>query len=72
MEIIECRPVEIWCWKGRDVWAGAGRLERECVKDDTDELGLHPERALCSWAVFTNMWRGLLLGKTSNPIGVNV
>ena len=32
---------------------------RECVKDDTDELGLHPE-----WAVFRDTWRGLRSGKT--------
>ena len=34
---------------------------RECVKDNTDELGFVPE-----WAVFRDMWRGLILGKTSN------
>ena len=40
--------------------AGRGRKTwRECVKDDTDELGLHPE-----WAVFRDMWRGLTSGKT--------
>ena len=37
--------------RGRKTW-------RECVKDDMDELGLHPE-----WAVFRDMWRGLVLGK---------
>ena len=34
----------------------------ECVKDDTDELGLQAE-----WAVFKDMWRGLISGETSNP-----
>ena len=43
--------------------AGRGRKTwRECVKDDTVKLGLHPE-----WAVFGDMWRGLISGKTSNP-----
>ena len=32
------------------------------IKDETDELGLHPE-----WAVFRDMWKGLVSGKTSNP-----
>ena len=41
--------------RGRKTW-------RECVKDDTDELGLHPE-----WAVFKAVWRGLISGQTSNP-----
>ena len=41
--------------RGRKIW-------RECVKDDTDELGLHPE-----WAGFRDMWRGFISGKTSNP-----
>ena len=41
--------------RGKKTW-------RECVKDDMDELGLHPE-----WAVFTDMWRSLISGKMSNP-----
>ena len=41
--------------RGRKTW-------RECVKEDTDELGLHPE-----WAVFRDVWRGLISGQTSNP-----
>ena len=36
---------------------------RECVKKDMVELGLHHE-----WAVFRDMWRDLISGKTSNPI----
>ena len=36
--------------RGRKAW-------RECVKKDTDELGLHPE-----WAVFRDVWRGLISG----------
>ena len=40
--------------RGRKTW-------RECVKDDMDELGLHPE-----WTVFRDMWRSLQ-GKTPNP-----
>ena len=54
-----CRNVvvaEVRCVsRGRKTW-------RECVKDDTDELGFHPE-----WAVFRDMWRGLISGKMSNP-----
>jgi hypothetical protein len=41
--------------RGRKTW-------RECVKDDMEELSLHPE-----WAVFRDMWRGIISGKTSNP-----
>ena len=40
---------------------GAGRLGRECVKDDMDELGLHSK-----WVVFRDIWRDIILGKTSN------
>ena len=54
-----CRNVEVVGEKsrgrGRETW-------RECVKDDTDELGLHPE-----WTVFRDMWRGFKSGQTSNP-----
>ena len=42
-------------WVGRKTW-------RECVKDDMKVLGLHPE-----WAVFRDVWRGLISGQTSNP-----
>ena len=42
-------------WVERKTW-------RECVKDDMIELGLHPE-----WAVFRDMWRGFISGRTSNP-----
>ena len=41
--------------RGRKTWY-------ECVKDDMKELGLHAE-----WAVFRDMWRGLISGQTSNP-----
>ena len=59
--MIGCRPVEMWWWRGEI--AGRGRKTwRECVKDDMVELGLHPE-----WAVFRDMWRGFISGKTSNP-----
>ena len=54
-----CRNVEVVEVKsqsrGRKSW-------REWVKDDMDELGLHPE-----WAVFSYMWRGFISGQTSNP-----
>ena len=39
-----------------------GRLGMNVVKDDMKELGLHPE-----WAVFRDMWRGFISGRTSNP-----
>ena len=46
-EMIGCRPVDVVVagvrWVGRKTW-------RECVEDDTDELGLHPE-----WAVFRDV-----------------
>ena len=35
---------------------------RGYIKDDMDELGLHSE-----WAMFRDMWRGFVLGQTSNP-----
>ena len=42
--------------------AGRGKKTwRKCVKDDMEELGLHLE-----WAVFRDMWRGLISGKMSN------
>ena len=44
---------------------GAGRGRKtwyECVKKDLEKLGLHKE-----WAVFRDMWRGLISRKTSNP-----
>ena len=41
--------------KGRETW-------RECVRDDMEELGLHPE-----WVVFRDMWRNIISGKTSDP-----
>ena len=37
--------------RGRKTW-------RECVKEDADELGLHLE-----WAVFRDVWRGLISGQ---------
>ena len=43
--------------------AGRGRKTwYECVKADMKELGL-----LAEWAVFRDMWRGLISGQTSNP-----
>ena len=43
--------------------AGRGRKTwYECVKDVMVELGLHPE-----WAVFRDMWRGFISGRTSKP-----
>ena len=59
MEMVGCRPVEMWRWWGRRV--GEGRLE-ECVKDDMEVLGLHPE-----WAMFRDVRRGFISGQTSNP-----
>ena len=44
---------------------GRGRSRKtweQCVRDDMKLLGLHPE-----WAVFRDMWRDLIWGKTSNP-----
>ena len=53
------------------VEAGRGwKTLRECVKDDTKELSLHPE-----WAVFRDMWReniGKISGKKQENIGKNV
>ena len=57
--LFSCRNVVMAGVRG----AGRGRKTwRECVKDDMYGHGLHPE-----WAVFRDMWRGLISGKTSNP-----
>ena len=43
---------------------GRGRSRKtweQCVRDDMKLLGLHPE-----WAVFTDMWRDLILGQMTN------
>ena len=40
---------------------GRGRSRKtweQCVRDDIELLGLHPE-----WAVFRDMWRDLIWGK---------
>ena len=62
MQMIGCQSVEMWWWQGWDVWVGAGKTWRECVNEDIVEFGLHPE-----WAVFRDMWRGLISGKMSDP-----
>ena len=54
-----CRNVEV---VGRKSKGRDRKTWRECVEDDTDELGLQPE-----WAVFRDMWRGLISRQTSNP-----
>ena len=66
---VECKSRDDWVLACRNVvvagvrCAGRGRKTwKECVKDDMIELGLHPE-----WAVFRDMWRGFISGKTSNP-----
>ena len=41
---------------------GAGRLGENVLKNDMVELGLHPE-----WAVFRDVWRSFISGKTSDP-----
>ena len=40
--------------RGKKTW-------RECIKDHMDEFSLHPE-----WAVFRDIWIGLIWGKMSN------
>ena len=65
MEMIGCRPVEMWWWLGWDVWAEVGRQGGNCVPEDVmDELGLHPE-----WAVFRDVLDEALISDytTSNP-----
>ena len=53
--VLACRNVVVagvrCAGKGRKTW-------RECVRDDMEELGLHPE-----WVVFRDMWRDLISGK---------
>ena len=41
--------------RGRKIWY-------ECVKEDMKMVGLYAE-----WAVFRDLWRGFILGGTSNP-----
>ena len=55
-----CRNVEVVGEKSK----GRGRKTwRECVKDNINELGLHPE-----WVVFRDMWIGFISGQMSNTI----
>ena len=51
------RPVERWRWQRRDVRAGIRNRKtwKECVDDDMEVLGLHPE-----WAVFRDVWRDFI------------
>jgi hypothetical protein len=63
VEMIGCPVVEMGWWQGVRCAGRSRKTWRECVKDDMDELGLHSE-----WVVFRDMWRGLILGKTSDPI----
>ena len=68
---VECKNGDDWVSACRNVVVAGVRSVgrdrktwRECVKEDTDELGLHPE-----WAVW-DVWRGLISGQswqTSNP-----
>ena len=51
MEIIRRRPVEMWRWWERCVGSDR-KTGRECVKDDMDELGLHPEWVICGEASY--------------------
>ena len=67
--IVERKNGDDWVSTCRNVVVGgvrcAGKESKtwyECVKDDMRELGLHAE-----WAVFRDMWRGLISGQTSNP-----
>ena len=53
--VCACRNAEVMGEKSR---GKVKKTWRACVKDDMDEPGLHPE-----WA----MWKGSLLGQTSNP-----
>ena len=57
--VLACRNVVVagvrCVGRGRKTW-------RDCVRDDMEELGLHPE-----WVVFRDVWRDLISGKTSDP-----
>ena len=55
--MIGYRPVERWRWQGRDV-RGRKRKTKECVDNDMEVLGLHPE-----WAVFRDVWRDFIWAK---------
>ena len=66
---VECKSGDDWVSACRNVVVAgvrrAGRsrkTRRECVEDDVEELGLHPE-----WVVFRDKWRDLISGKTSDP-----
>ena len=66
---VERKSGDDWVWACRNVvvagvrCAGRGRKTwRECLRNDMEELGLHPE-----WVVFRDMWRDLISGKTSDP-----
>ena len=53
-----CRKVEV---TGARCKGRKRKTWYECV-DDMKALGLHPK-----WAVFGDMWRGFISGRTSNP-----
>ena len=66
---VECKSGDDWVSACRNVAVAgvrcAGRRRKtwyEYVKDDMKVLGLHAERA-----VFRDMWRGFISGRTSNP-----
>jgi hypothetical protein len=66
---VEPKSADDWVSACREVVVtgvrGAGRDRktwRECVKDDSGQLGLDLE-----WVRFKDMWRGLISGKTSSP-----
>ena len=54
-----CRKVEV---AGVRCKRRKRKTWKECVDDDMEVLGLHPE-----WAVFRDMWRGFISGRMSNP-----
>ena len=62
MGMIGCRPAD--CRKVEVTGARCNGRKRktwyECVEDDMKALGLHPE-----WAVFRDMWRGFISGRTT-------
>ena len=67
---LQHRSVDDWVSAYRKVEVVGARCKgrkrktwKECVDKYIKVLGLHPE-----WAVFRDMWRGFISGRTSNPI----
>ena len=56
VEMIGCRPVEMWWWQGWDVRVGGRKTWREFVRDDMEEMCLHSEWVVSSMTLSCHPW----------------